>query len=291
MDAITTSVPDRADAQAGLLPLPLQFQRPDLILAEALKVPDPSCDGWVGDVGAEGTGPSQNGRRAARAEARIALGVAADASLVVGWAGSLDHRSGILDLIEAAAICDDGIVVVVPVRTGHEQVADQADARELLHRVHFAPAVPPGRPGPAMPDAFAATAFAAVDVLLVPPPRHRAERGYFEAANAWAEANAIPCIRLGASRPAQANALAGWTSWSIRAGDSGLLARLLSVIAARPDMLDAAIKDVTRGSRDSLHTGQPGAPVGRLTVEPARTRTVADMRKWRTVFRRAVYGA
>jgi len=291
MDAITTSVPDRADGQAALLPLPLPFQRPDHILGEVLRARDPASDDWVEDAGTAGTVPSHSGRRAARGEARIALGMAADASLVVGWAGPLDHRSGILDLIEAAAICDDGVVVVVPVRTGHEQVADQADARELLHRVHFAPVAPPVRPGRAMPDAFAASAFAAVDVLLVPPPRHRAERGYFEAANAWAEANAVPCIRLGASRPAQANVSVSWTSWSIRAGDSGLLARLLSVIAARPEMLAAAVRDITRGPRDPLRTGRPGAPLGRLTVEPARTRTMGDLRTWRTVFRRAVYGA
>jgi hypothetical protein len=291
MDAITTSVPDCAGGQAALLPLPLQLQRPDHLLGDALKAVDPSCVAWAEDVGADGAVLFRDERRVARTEARIALGVAADASLVVGWAGPLDHRSGILDLIEAAAICDDGVVLVVPVRTGHEQVVDQADARELLHRVRFTPAAPPGRPGPAGFDAFAATAFAAVDVLLVPPPRHRAEWGYFEAANAWAEANAVPCIRLGASRPAQANALVGWTSWTIRAGDSGLLARLLGVIAARPDLLDAAIRSIARGPRDPQRTAHPAAPVGRLIVEPVRTGKMTDLQSWRTVVRRAVYGA
>lgn len=168
------------------------------------------------------------------AEIRAQLGVPATARLVVGWVGPVDRRSGVVDLVEAAAICDEGVAVLIPAAgPDHSLVMDQADAFDLLHRIRFVPVAGEDGANPARSRHHACPSIlAAADVIVVSSSRRRAARRQALASLAAARAQAIPVITRGIVPDPL-----GTARWAVRPGDPGLLARLLTELVASPALL------------------------------------------------------
>ncbi len=159
-----------------------------------------------------------------RDEARRLLQLPATTALVVGWAGPLDGRSGVIDLLEAVAACDDVAVVIALGQPGVQDIADRADALEILPQIRFAP-----------PEAEHA-ALAGIDALILAPPRDARERTFCLSNIALAQTHAIPVIHADLPELIE---LAGPGGWPLPPGDPALLARLFNELAAQPALLEA----------------------------------------------------
>lgn len=158
---------------------------------------------------------------------------------VIGWAGPLDTKSHVSDLLEAIALCEREVIVIIPA-TGpfYQDVLDRADALEILHRVRF---VAPEHSGAVMderPDLSAfPTMIAAVDALLVSPPSSALDRACSLRSVEFAHIHSIPVIHSGLRDIAD---LIGDGGWQVPFGDPALLARLFDALTARPRLLAQA---------------------------------------------------
>jgi glycosyltransferase involved in cell wall biosynthesis len=179
-------------------------------------------------------------------DARRLLHIADDTRLVIGWAGPLDTRAHIADLLEAVALCEIDVVVVIPAAGAfHQDVLDRADALEILHRVRFAaPQLAPNsakRRRTALTDRPDLTAFphllAAADTLIVAPSNDAFDRAAILRTVELAHIHAIPVIHPDGRDIAD---LVGKGGWTAPFGDPALFARLFDALHACPKLLQTA---------------------------------------------------
>jgi glycosyltransferase involved in cell wall biosynthesis len=178
------------------------------------------------------------------AEARRLLHIAPETRVVIGWAGPLRIRSQIADLMEAVALCERDVVVVIPAAGPfYQDLLDHADALEILHRIRFA--APQSAPNLATRGRAATrpdlTAFphllAAVDTLIVAPSDDEFDRAAILRTVELAHIHAIPVIH---PDDPDITDLVGDGGWTAPFGDPALLARLFDELHACPALLQTA---------------------------------------------------
>lgn len=171
--------------------------------------------------------------------ARRLLHIPGNRKPVLGWAGPLDTRSHVIDLLEAVALCSRDVIVVIPaVGAAYQDVLDRADALEILDRIRFVTAEQPGATLAERPDLSAfPTLLAAVDALLVAPPESPLDRACGLRTIELAHTHAIPVIHPGCPDMVD---MVGNGGWQVPFGDPALLARLFEELHLRPELLQAA---------------------------------------------------
>ena len=199
---------------------------------------------------------------------------------VIGWAGPLDTRSHVADLLEAVALCATDVIVVIPAAGDlYQDVLDRADALEILHRVRFvAPETASGDLGQ-RPDLSAfPTLLAAVDALLIAPPANTLDRACSLRTVGLAHIHAIPVIHPGLPDMAD---MVGDGGWRVPFGDPTVLARLFNEFQARPHLLRsataaAAVNAATRHSPEAAADGLARAIGAAAIARDNRTAGLAD---------------
>lgn len=189
--------------------------------------------------------------------ARRLLDLADGKQKVIGWAGPLDARSHITDVLEAVALCKSDVMLVIPAAApGYQDVLDRADALEILHRVRFVAAEHPAAAFAPLPDLSSfPTMLAACDALLLAPPDGALSRAFGLRTIELAHTHAIPVIHSGRADMID---MVGAGGWQVPFGDPALLARLFDALHTRPHLL-AAAREAAAANAQARHSPEAAA--------------------------------